>query len=131
MWSLYGAGELDGKTDSYILQGCYFHLKNYLRTHLDKARPVSIDAPIDESGMTLKDTLASETASGYNAVAPGLMAEGTVLRKLDEREQEVLRLLMEGLTVREIGDRLGISHVMVVKLWRRMRDKCRALRSHP
>jgi RNA polymerase sigma factor (sigma-70 family) len=59
------------------------------------------------------------------------MAEGTVLRKLDEREQEVLRLLMEGLTVREIGDRLGISHVMVVKLWRRMRDKCRALRSHP
>jgi DNA-directed RNA polymerase specialized sigma24 family protein len=57
MWSLYGAGELDGKTDSYILQGCYFHLKNYLRTHLDKARPVSIDAPIDESGMTLKDSV--------------------------------------------------------------------------
>ena len=33
-----------------------------------------------------------------------------------KREKEVFSLLLEGYTVREAGDRLGISHVMVVKL---------------
>lgn len=39
--------------------------------------------------------------------------------RLTDREKTVLTLLLDDLTVRKIGDRLGISHVMVVKL------KCR------
>ena len=31
LWQEFELGRLAGKTDSYILQGCYFHLKNYIR----------------------------------------------------------------------------------------------------
>lgn len=31
LWSNFLKGKLSDKTDSYILQGCYFHLKNYIR----------------------------------------------------------------------------------------------------
>jgi len=34
----------------------------------------------------------------------------------------VLTLLMEDLSVREVGTRLGISHVMVLKIRNRIRD---------
>jgi len=33
-----------------------------------------------------------------------------------KREKDVFGLLLEGYTVREAGGKLGISHVMVVKL---------------
>lgn len=35
LWSCFQSGSLDDKTDSYILQGCYFHLKNYIRKAQD------------------------------------------------------------------------------------------------
>ena len=31
LWEDYQKGKIQDKTDSYILQGCHFHLKNYLR----------------------------------------------------------------------------------------------------
>jgi RNA polymerase sigma factor (sigma-70 family) len=55
------------------------------------------------------------------------MVRDTALGRLDEREKEIVRLSAEGLTVREIGSRLGISHVMVVKMRKKIRIKCRAL----
>jgi DNA-binding NarL/FixJ family response regulator len=42
---------------------------------------------------------------------------------LDYREREILRLLVHGFTVREIGFQLGVSHVMVVKIKNRINDK--------
>jgi hypothetical protein len=35
---------------------------------------------------------------------------------------------MDGLTVRQIGQKLGISHVMVVKLKGKIKDKCGRLK---
>jgi DNA-binding CsgD family transcriptional regulator len=42
---------------------------------------------------------------------------------LSWREREVLSCFLEGMSMREIGGRLGISHVMVLKIKNRIRDK--------
>ncbi|MCU0652415.1 MAG: hypothetical protein MUC39_05695, partial [Candidatus Omnitrophica bacterium] len=41
------------------------------------------------------------------------------------REKDIFNLALGGLTTREIGKKLGISHVRVVKLQKTMREKCR------
>ena len=63
LWVKFNGGVLDDKTDSYILQGCYFHLKNYIRTSMDKVRLQSIESPIDEDGTMLEDVIASKDPS--------------------------------------------------------------------
>jgi RNA polymerase sigma factor (sigma-70 family) len=127
LWVLYNKGDLDEKTDSYILQGCYFHLKNYLRKHLDRIRAISLDRDPDGGGIPDKDAPAAASWILYNDNEPDAMVRDTALGRLDEREKEIVRLSAEGLTVREIGSRLGISHVMVVKMRKKIRIKCRAL----
>jgi RNA polymerase sigma factor (sigma-70 family) len=47
-----------------------------------------------------------------------------VLGRLNEREKVVFRLYLDGLTTRDIGTRLGISHVMVVKIKKKIKEKC-------
>ncbi|MDD4899076.1 MAG: LuxR C-terminal-related transcriptional regulator [Candidatus Omnitrophica bacterium] len=44
---------------------------------------------------------------------------------LTKKEKAILPLCLEGLTTRQIGKRLGISHVMVVKLKSHIREKYR------
>ena len=44
---------------------------------------------------------------------------------ISEREKQIMDLTKEGLTVREIGKRLGISHVRVVKLRKRLKTRSR------
>ena len=63
LWHEYNAGTLSDKTDSYILQGCYFHLKNYMRTALDKVRLVSLDCSVS-SGHELRLNLLSIPGEG-------------------------------------------------------------------
>ena len=128
MWVLYRNGMLDDKTDSYILQGCYFHLKNYLRTTLDKAKLTSLSALIDGQDTTLEDTLASKEGKERDELDAALLEEGVALKGLNERESDVLRLSMDGLTTREIGKHLGVSHVMVVKIKAQIKTKCQTLR---
>ncbi len=58
LWSAHKAGTLDDKTDSYILQGCYFHLRNYIRTVKDKRALMSLDdIAADEESRPLRETL--------------------------------------------------------------------------
>ena len=43
LWLAFQDGTLGDKTDSYVLQGCYFHLKNYIRKTMDKAKLTSLN----------------------------------------------------------------------------------------
>ena len=128
LWRDYKDGKLVDKTDSYILQGCYFHLKNYIRKNYDKAKLVSLENMANEEGATfdLDKILSLENPeSSFELVNCKMLIEKINNNGLTRREKEVFCLALEGLTTREIGGRLGISHVRVVKLKGKIRDKCR------
>jgi len=50
VWNRFSTGGLDDKTDSYILQGCYFYLKNYLRKNRDRSLLMSMASIMDQGG---------------------------------------------------------------------------------
>ena len=132
LWLLAEKGELEGKNDSYLLQGCYFFLKNYIRK-IGKgvnSRSVSMNEAIDEEGTVIGDVLTTSTYSGSevtDSVEIFLMLEEAETLFTD-REKDVFYFRMEGFTTREIGDKLGISHVMVVKTGNKIKEKCHYLR---
>ena len=127
LWEEFSKGELLDKTDSYILQGCYFHLKNYIRKNIDKARLISIDFDYgDEEGQGTLDEILHLKSPGslFEDVYCKMLIERINNNGLTVREKEVFNFALEGLTVREIGSRLGISHVRVVKLRHSIAEKC-------
>jgi len=128
LWGLFQGGELDDKTDSYILQGCYFHIKNYIRTSVDKVSFSSLDSPIDEDGTMLGEVIASGGSLPVDQVEDRLLSEEVRKSPLDERELKIIDMSMAGLTVRQIGERLGVSHVAVIKLRKKIMAKCEKLR---
>ena len=125
----FRAGELEDKTDSYILQGCFFHLKNYIRSQKIRKGLLSLEAVAgDKEGMSLKDTLwlQDEASKHYrDSLNNKLLVETIHNNGFTRREKEILMYCAEGLTTRDIGKRIGTSHVMVVKLVSRIRGKCR------
>ena len=129
LWVLFQGDKLGDKTDSYILQGCYFHLKNYLRNTMDKARLTSLNQLIDEEDSTLEEMLACEDTLYEDELEETSLMEAAKAKGLTEREVMILSFSLDGLTVREIGKRLGVSHVRVIKLKHRIREKIDSLRS--
>ena len=123
LWSAYGKGSIEDKTDSYILQGCYYHLKNHLRKVREHVVFVSLSEPAGEDGVPLEETIASEESSSFALLAGKLQLQAISGACSSERDRQVVKLLMEGMSVREIGSMLGISHVMVLKIKNRIRDK--------
>lgn len=127
LWMEFKAGTLEDKTESYILQGCYFYLKNYIRTHTDRASLVSVDAlkSQEEEDSGFDGALVLKMCESSRDLAHcAMLVEQIRNNGLSPREKEVFNLSLEGLTVREIGARMGVSHVMVVKLSKTMRQKC-------
>jgi RNA polymerase sigma factor (sigma-70 family) len=127
LWQDFCAGRLENKTDSYILQGCYFHLQNYIRKAKIWNIPVSLEAIINKEGVNLEESLflKSEDAQSYYDDLNNRMLVDTIRNNgLTPREKNILSLYAEGLTTREIGKRIGVSHVRVVKLMGRIREKC-------
>lgn len=119
---------LEDKTDSYILQGCYFHLKNYIRKVKGRNKTTSLEAIINEEGTTLEETLSlrhTNPKDFLDSLNDKLLVEVISNNGLSKREKDVLSLYSEGLTVREIGKSLGVSHVMVIKLTAGIRNKCK------
>ena len=117
LWSAYREGFIEGKTDSYILQGCYFHLKNYLRGINDKALFISLSAPAGDEGLALEEVISFEGMTALEHLEGEFDTRSMIQKSgLTDREHEILRLLMEDMTVREVGNTLGISHVMVVRI---------------
>ncbi|MCX5714546.1 MAG: sigma-70 family RNA polymerase sigma factor [Candidatus Omnitrophica bacterium] len=120
--------KLADKTNSYILQGCYFHLKNYLRKRFNKQEAESLSAFTNAQGegFDLGDILPSCRVDGLREGAHcDMLIEAIRNNGLTDREKEVFLLRLEGLTTREIGKRLNVSHVRVVTLQKSMREKCR------
>lgn len=61
LWDSFNRGLLEAKTESYILQGCYFHLKNYLRVNLKRVNFVSLCCEDSrEEAVKLEDVLTPD-----------------------------------------------------------------------
>ncbi|MDD5584640.1 MAG: sigma-70 family RNA polymerase sigma factor [Candidatus Omnitrophica bacterium] len=129
LWKKHTNNQLQDKTESYILQGCLFFLKNYIRktyTRLDH-HSISLEKNINEEHDTVEDVLPVESIGVFQSSAIAVLQHDAE-RLLTAREKEVLLLYLEDFTTREIGKRLGISHVMVVKLLGKIRSKCGELK---
>lgn len=127
MWEEFCAGKLEGKTDSYVLQGAYYHLKNHLRGLDDNAFFARLDEQVSEDGDTLGELIPVEDDGGYEAAETRELLERC---DLTEREKEILHLYADGLTVREVGEAVGISHVSVLKTIERIKEKAKKLIQH-
>ncbi len=126
LWLSFQEGKLDDKTQSYILQGCYFHLKNYIRTVKVKTTLISLNTLINSENGELEEILPTNDHRDYlDYLDSKIFVEKMRNNGLTKKEKDILPLYLEGLTTREIGKRLGISHVMVGKLKNQIKDKYR------
>jgi len=123
LWDKFKLGVPEGLNDTYIIKGCEFHVLNYMRKEKEKVYKVSLEAPINENGDTLKENIADGQESIDKKVDKKMLVDYIMNNGFSKREKEVFGLLLGGYTVREAGERLGISHVMVVKLKNRLIDK--------
>lgn len=123
LWVHYREGSLSDKTDSYILQGCYFHLKNYLRKVQEKAIVLSLSTGTGEDGVRIEEFLAADGTTAFDYLESRMEVEAREEKYLTDREKTILSLLFEGMSMREIGAKLGISHVMVLKIRNKIKDK--------
>ena len=129
LFNEFKKGALADKTDSYILQGCYFYLKNYIRRNRNKARVISLELLSKENEGSLgweEVVLWSDDAKqDYLGRLNDKMLSETILNNgLSKREKDILIFLSKGFTMREIGSFLGVSHVRVVKIVGSIREKC-------
>ncbi len=131
LWSHFRTGDLADKTDSYMLQGCYFHLKNYLRKTQDSAVLLSLNSLPDEDGPRFEEMLMAKTPASYDEAEGNLQIEAMAGSGITQREKDVLFFCLEGMTTREIGKKLGISHVSVVKIRSKIREKYDRLNKTP
>lgn len=127
LWSHFQSGSLDDKTESYMLQGCYFHLKNYIRKSQDSATLLSLNSIMEEDGPHLEEILVANDLASYDQVEGTLQIEAMAAGGVSPRERAVLFFCLEGMTMREIGKKLGISHVSVVKIRNRIKEKYQQL----
>ena len=132
LWEDFKGGRLADKTRSYILQGCYFHLKNFLRSTYPRCRTVSLETFFtQEGGEPLEERLRADdrdSASLVDRLSDLLLADTIRNNGFSQREKKILSCISEGMTLRQIGRRLGISHVMVGKHLSKLREKCRVYR---
>jgi len=130
LWVDHNNGKLSDKTDSYILQSCYFYLQNHIRTLKNKTSLMSVNMPVDEANRELQEALLSpqEAPADEEADMDALM-EGVFNNDLSRKEKEITFFYLQGWTTREIAQRLGISHVSVVKLEGKIREKCKKSRN--
>lgn len=88
----------------------------------------SLDTPIHDEGDAIRaDVLGSAADPGYGQVEE-VVSVLPALSTLPERKQEVLRLrYYEGLSQREIGERIGVSQVHVSRLLAQSLDEVRTM----
>lgn len=116
LWERWRGGEFEGKTDAYIVRSCYFHLKNYLRRYKEKAKLISLNEPLGDEGISLGELIPAQTHLFDKKIDDVIFIQQMKNKELTRREKEVTELLSQGYTLREIGKKLNISHVRVLKI---------------
>ncbi len=127
LWLDFQAGKLNDKTQSYILQGCYFHLKNFLRKNYRESRLISLEGLLSKDNETQvkESSILGQQESCRNQAHADFLLDAIRNNGLTVREEEVFFLALEGHTCRAIGSKLGISHVRIVKLRANIKEKCK------
>ena len=128
LWNSFLKGKLSDKTDSYILQGCYFHLKNYIRKVNERSNVVSLDAVLNNDQETTVGDLLGEywaCPDCREQLHNKFLAQSIHNNGFSPKEKRLFVYFSQGLTTRDIGRRLGVSHVSVVKMMRKIRIKSR------
>ena len=118
LWMEYMKGKLEDKTDSFILQGCYFHLSNYLRKKCVKPTEASLDQLTNDEDTDLHDIIAySEPGnSDDDYMHAKLIMYGLYGKLIDNRQMKILKMYCDGYTTRDIGKKFNLSHVRVSRL---------------
>ena len=115
LWEHFKDGQGMDMSDYYIARGCEFHLLNFMRLKRNREFLRSLEEPINENGDMLKDVLSDNCEDISRRVDRKITIDTIMNNGFTKREKEVFGLLLKGYTTRETGERLGISHVMVVK----------------
>lgn len=125
LWQENERGGLNDKNDSYILQGSYYYLKNYLRkklkTYSRSANRINGDM-IGRGEEDQEGSISNSPFCNHQKIEEYLFYD-EFNRNLSLKEKRLLHLRIRGLTNREIGRELGISHTMVSKMRKKLMDK--------
>ncbi len=122
LWENLKKGKIKNCTKSYLLQGCWFHLKNYIRTSQNKLPYLSLDYTISDDENCLADTIHSNE-NFYDSFEFNIAVSEVMNNGLSDREKEVFSMTLAGYTFREIGEKLEVSHVMVHKILKNIKSK--------
>jgi RNA polymerase sigma factor (sigma-70 family) len=130
LWNNFKDGVPAGVNEAFIVRGCEFHILNYLRKKREKAVLLSLEKPVSEDGDILKDILPDTKEPLDRYIDRKITIQDIKNNGISKREKEIFSFLLEGYTVREVGDRLGISHVAVIKSKQRIIKKWRKKREN-
>jgi len=128
LWDSFLKGSIDGKTDSYILQGCYFHLKNYIRKVNERSGIISIDSTLEgDDQVTIEELLGEQWSCPdcRQELHNKFLVKSIQDNGFTKREKNLLNYFSQGLNTREIGKRMGVSHVSVIKMAQKVRIKAK------
>ncbi len=123
LWQNYRYGLPIGINESYVIKGCEFHIKNFLRKGRPKMVLSSIDEIVYPGGLSLSDILEDNRAYSKSKMEANISIDNIKGLGLTDKENSVLSLLLKGYTVREIAYQLDISHVMVLKYKNNIKKK--------
>jgi len=122
LWKKFKNGDFKDATRSYILQSCWYHIKNYLRKIRSRSHTELENLSYD-SNFYITET----DSDSYNDILDRIDMNIAIFRILNNgitpREKQVLKLLLEGNTLREIGEKIGISFVRVHNIIRNITEK--------
>jgi DNA-binding CsgD family transcriptional regulator len=84
---------------------------------------LSINTGVGEDGAKLEDILTVDGITAFDYLESKIDVEAREDKYLTDREKTILSFIMEGMSMREVGAKLGISHVMVLKIRNKIKEK--------
>ncbi|MFC2075473.1 hypothetical protein ACFLT7_00170 [candidate division KSB1 bacterium] len=119
LWEDIREGRYREKNDGYILQGLRFHARNLMRKEATYRRYSSVGRETFNDHYPTDSHDRGQT-SGSDEIEARASFSLLMGRIKDDRARKVLTLLGQGLNLREIGDRLNLSHVRVYQIRKRL-----------